>query len=223
MTVVDLERSERMGQRLARTALKVGFAPEVCTQLVQVFAGAMEPRHSACTHDHDPRWLHPGRSALILLLDVGAVEPAALALAMVHDSVEPGLSVGPEVLRPRDAGSIGARSASAGLAGVTSADTGSADADLAARLAELHAEWTEPASESEDERLLAASTSTRLAALAERLDHLRHAHLWPDPAARRVAHQRARSFHLPLAERTHGTLARRFAWWVRMFEERHLT
>jgi hypothetical protein len=200
MAGLDLERSERMGQRVARTAAKLGFSPEECGDVAWVHARAMTPRHAVCTDDHDPRWLHPGRSALILLLDVGRVEPAALALAMVRDSAAPELSVDP---RQPDFG------------------PGPSN-ELVARLTELYGEWVEPADESEVERLLAASTPTRLAALAEQLDHLRHAHLWPDLQARRAAHERARSFYLPLAERTHEKLARRFAWWVGMFGQRHL-
>jgi (p)ppGpp synthase/HD superfamily hydrolase len=59
-------------------------------------------------------------------------------------------------------------------------------------------------------------------ALAERLDQLRHAHLWPDPERRRRAHQEALSVYSPLAERASPKLARRYAWWCSMFARKYL-
>ena len=48
-------------------------------------------------------------------------------------------------------------------------------------------------------------------ALAERLDHLRHAHLWTDRARQRAAHDVALRIYAPVAERVHPTMARRYA------------
>jgi hypothetical protein len=72
------------------------------------------------------------------------------------------------------------------------------------------------------ERLLLASEEAQRAALAERLDHLRHAHLWPDLARRRSAHQVATEVYAEIARRVHPDLSRRYDWWCRMFAERHL-
>lgn len=81
-----------------------------------------------------------------------------------------------------------------------------------------------PVSGSEDlaERLVVADDRVRRIALAERLDHLRHAHLWSDRDARRRAHEEAVAVYAPVADRTHPDLARRYAWWCRMFAARHL-
>ena len=82
-----------------------------------------------------------------------------------------------------------------------------------------------PASGVDDlaERLWGAEPDACRAALAERLDHLRHAHLWPDLDERRRAHEEAVSVYAPMAERTHPQLAHRYAWWCRMFGARHLS
>ena len=81
-----------------------------------------------------------------------------------------------------------------------------------------------PPSGAEDlaERLVVADERVRRAALAERLDHLRHAHLWEDPGARRRAHAEALEVYAPVARRTHPALAHRYDWWCRMFGSRHL-
>ena len=71
------------------------------------------------------------------------------------------------------------------------------------------------------ERLLELERDLGLAALAERLDNLRHLHLredleavWPDH------HEEVTSAWLPFAQRVHPTLATRFAHWARTFVKR---
>lgn len=62
--------------------------------------------------------------------------------------------------------------------------------------------------------LLAAAAEVRCIALAERLDHARHWHLRPRPEWAGLAAE-TEAVYLPVAERTHPTLARRFRWWCR--------
>lgn len=71
------------------------------------------------------------------------------------------------------------------------------------------------------EELLLADEPLRAIALAERLDQLRHLHLY-DEEWWRPMHQEAAEIYLPLASRTHPILARRYRWWCRVFEERYL-
>ena len=80
-----------------------------------------------------------------------------------------------------------------------------------------------PASSGETllEDLVAAPLEARLVALAERLDHARHLHLRP-PAEWATFHETIGSVYLPLAQRTHPRLARRYDWWWHMFRRRFL-
>jgi hypothetical protein len=81
-----------------------------------------------------------------------------------------------------------------------------------------------PLPDAEDlaERLLIADPAVQLIAVAERLDQLRHAHLWNDPARARAAHDLAVRVYAAIAERVDATLSRRYDWWCRMFERKHL-
>ena len=72
------------------------------------------------------------------------------------------------------------------------------------------------------EDLLASESDIVLVALAERLDQVRHAHLWENPSEARAAHHEASEVYLRMAERTHAQLAARYASWCRAFKERYL-
>ncbi len=180
-----------MAVRVVRTALEAGVSEAGGRGLERLHALAMAVRDARLDDDHDPAYLHPGRSALILLQDVGESDPDVLGAALVVDSGTPELA--PD-LRDVDDPTVRA------LAGAV------------------------PASGAEDlaERLVVGDERLRRVALAERLDHLRHAHLWSDLEARRAAHAEAASVYAPVADRTHPVLARRYWWWCRMFGARHL-
>lgn len=139
-----------------------------------------------------PDFLHPGRTVLILLLDAGVTDPVLLAAGGLAETLHPGLAA------PRDTAA-------------------------APRVRALLDQVPTPAHEGERllEALLAASEPVRLIALAERLDHMRHLHLHPaeDWA---TLYRETRATYLPVAERTHPTLARRFRWWCDMFVRRYL-
>lgn len=185
------ERGEQMGVRVARTAEEAGVPAADRARLARIHAAAMAIRSGRAADDHDPAYLHPGRSALILLQDVGETDADVLGAAMAVDSQTPDWAPNPGDL------------ADPGVEALALAVPPSGAEDLA-------------------ERLVVGDDRLRRVALAERLDHLRHAHLWPDLDARRAAHSEAAEVYARVAARTHPVLARRYAWWCRMFGARHL-
>jgi (p)ppGpp synthase/HD superfamily hydrolase len=166
--------------------------------LERAHALAMEPRLGAGLDDHDPDFLHPGRTALILLLDAAETRAEVLAAAMLAETRRRELRV--DLARVRE---------------VLGAGPG---ADVAERVAAV------PLPDAADlaERLLLAEREVQLVALAERLDHLRHAHLWRDLEEKRDAHASAVQAYAGIADRVHPTLARRYRWWCEMFERNYL-
>ena len=191
-------RARAMAERVIRTAHGSGTPPAGLAVLERAHALAMEPRLAAGIDDHDPDFLHPGRTALILLLDTGETRADVLAAAMLTETLRPKLKA--------DAGRV----------------PGALGAEVGGRVEEWLAEVPDPEAEDLAERLLLAGPEVQLVALAERLDHVRHAHLWPDPDARREVHALTEAVYARIAERVHSTLARRYARWCEMFERNHL-
>lgn len=180
-----------MGHRLDEGAAERGVDDEGRQRIARVHDAAMALRREAGVGQHHRDYLHPGRSALILLIDLGEADATTLCAAIAFDSERSDWI-------PQ-----------AAVAG---------DPELEARVVAM------PPAGADDlaERLVVADDGVRRAALAERLDHLRHAHLWPDPEARRRAHAEAEAVYAPIAARTHPVFARRYDWWCRMFAARHL-
>jgi len=177
-----------------RSALRRTGVEEAEANVVErVFRLAMAPRVAQLDDDHHPAYLHPGRSVLILLQDVGEVDPTVLTLAALHESVDVNLSTAPELI----AEVLGA-SASEALESIPL-----------------------PGDERLVERLATLAPGVRLAALSERLDHLRHLHMRPDLIEHWAAtHEEVVYAWLPFAERTHPQVARRYAHWTRLFARR---
>ncbi len=142
--------------------------------------------------EHDPAYLHPGRSVLVLLQDVGPLPENVLAAAAAHESEEARFRVP--------------------LADVR--------AELGPDVADLVEVLPLPADEDLAERLVTLDEGARLAALAERLDHLRHAHLRHDPEWWRALDAEVRAAWAPVAERTHPRLADRYRAWLRAMGRR---
>jgi (p)ppGpp synthase/HD superfamily hydrolase len=180
-----------MGTRVVRTAQELGVAPSDLTLIERVHQTAMAVRDERADDDHDPQYLHPGRSALILLQDLGETDALTLAVTLIFDSA---------------------------WSAWTPSDREVDDA----RLSDLRGSVPKSGDEDLAERLVVGDDRVRRIALAERLDHLRHAHLWSDREARRLAHEEAVGVYAPVADRTHPDLSRRYAWWCRMFGARHL-
>ena len=181
-----------MARSLSAALATAGYPPQDVLRLGQAFATAMAPRIERLEDDHHPAYLHPGRSVLVLIHDVGAVPCTTLVTAALLESEDHQLRVPPgEVTR------FGARIV----------------ADLAA--------LPLPGDERLVERLVGLSREGALAALAERLDHLRHLHLRDDLRPRWAErHREVVGAWLPFAERTEPRLATRFAHWERTFRRR---
>ncbi|MGD2070983.1 MAG: hypothetical protein PVI57_20105 [Gemmatimonadota bacterium] len=204
------DRGFHMGRRLRRSARRAGVGPGGATFLEALHACAMEPRRAALADPRHPDFLHPGRSALILLLDGGVTAVDALAATVVLDTARPGLAPPDDVVE---------RVAAAAAPDETPADGLDRVATARAALG-LRRAVPRPDATDLTEALVVAPEPVRLVALAERLDHLRHAHLRGDPGAARRALGQAFEVYLPVAERTHPVLARRYASWCRTFARR---
>ncbi|MDT8340116.1 MAG: hypothetical protein RQ751_01270 [Longimicrobiales bacterium] len=188
MPVPDRERAQHMTLRLRRTLerLGVGAVPE----LAAAHEVAMAPRHAVLDDDHDPRYLHPGRSALIALGDGQVRDPVLVAAALLFESLDARL--GPQA-----------------------AEVAAIGSDAVARGWEVAAALPRPEDEALAERLVCAGEGERVVALAEWLDQLRHLRHWAGAECVRDAHRLTREVYLPVAERTGGALARRLRWWLR--------
>ncbi len=182
-----------MAASVVRTARSLGVSTESIPVVSSAHALAMEHRAGALGDDRHPAFLHPGRSVLILLRDVGCRDPVMLAAVAVVESEDAELRVPPALVR-------------------------SVLGDDVAALAEA---VPMPGAESLAYDLVTAEERVRLVALAERLDHLRHGHLRDaERAWRAAAHHQAVAVYLPVAHRTHPRLAQRYGHWCRTFARR---
>jgi hypothetical protein len=177
-----------MALRLTRVADRAGVRRIGLLQAAHRVA--MEPRHRLLDDDHDPRYLHPGRTFLIALNDGGLRDESLLATGLLLDTLDP--SVEP------------ARAA------VTAED----DPEVAQAWARARA-LPRPWDDDLVERLVTAPPGEQTVVLSEWLDQLRHLRLWGDPSTVMRAMDMTREAYLPVAERLGGTLCRRFRWWIR--------
>jgi hypothetical protein len=193
-SVSEEDRGTAMASSVARTARSFGVEAAGVALLSRAHALAMGPRVRALgDDDHHPLYLHPGRTVLILLRDVGVTDPVVLAAAALTESEDVAFRIG--------------------LAAVREA-AGDAVAELV-RAVPL------PGGETLAEALVTAEEPVRLVALAERLDHARHGHLREaDAAWRRALHDEVGAVYLPVAERTDPRLAQRYRHWWRVFATR---
>lgn len=197
MPIPDDVRGVAMLRRVEATARSLGVSSSGRWLLGHAARLALERRRRLLDDDHDPHYLHAPRSALVLLLDTGelnALLPAAAALAESER----------DDLRVPDADVL----------------EGSPPDQRAAveRVLSLRAELDPPAGTDLLEHLVGSEEAVRRVALAERLDHIRHVHMVSDeqPVAERLTaalHEVERVW-LPVAERTHARLARRFRHWA---------
>jgi len=148
-----MERHELMAASVATAARGGGLSEEDVALLGRAHALAMEPRVATIEDDHDPAYLHPGRTVLVLLQDVRDVPVDALCAAAVHETERTDLRVGVDEVRRV----------------------------LGDRVADIVEALPLPGDERLLERLVTLDRPSLLAALAERLDQLRHAHLREDP------------------------------------------
>ena len=183
-----------MADRVDRTAVAAGVDRPGRDLIGAAMEVARAPRLDVIDDDHHPDYLHPGRTAVVLFDDVGLADPLALAAACVLDTHRGDLE-------PPDR---------------------EVTANVSAAVTDFRNAVPRPGSVTLLEDLLASEPDVILVALAERLDQVRHAHMWGDLAEAREAHQEASEVYLKMAERTHSLLATRYAHWCRAFSERYL-
>ena len=152
----------------------------------------MALRVDALSDDHHPAFLHPGRSALVLLGDEPDAPADAVVLATLLESRDAHLRVGPDTVAE----------------------------SLGAALATSWASVPLPGTEDLVERLITLDRPAALAAAAERLDHLRHEHLREPTVPWVELVQDVERAWLPFAQRTSADLARRYTHWLRLFRRR---
>jgi len=188
---IDVDRATAMAASLTKAAHRVGTPPEGIYWLSRAHALAMAPRLEQLGDDHHPAYLHPGRSALVLIRDAEVSDALTLAGAVVLETRDDALRMSTDLVDR-----------------------------LGPELSELVAAVPRPGGDSLTERLVTASNEVRLAALAERLDHLRHEHLREERDHWRELHDEVGSVWWPVAKRTHAKLATRYAHWHRTFAKR---
>ncbi len=192
--MTDGLRAEAMKRRLTRTAGGRGITGTDAELLLRAFDLGMEPRFAAGVGDHHPDYLHPSRTALILMDDARIEDAAVIAAALVTETRSPGFAVS-----AADLERLGSR-----VHAIVSeiANFGPMEDTLA-------------------ERLVGASMDARLVAIAERLDHARHLHLrGRDEWAQ--YHAATCGTYAPVAHRTDAAMAGRIDWWCTTFRERFL-
>ena len=155
----------------------------------------MEPRRTLLDDDHHPDYMHPGRCAVIMMDDLQETDPVTISAVVLVESARPDLRVPVQTM------------------------VGRLESDVVSLVRSVPS----PGGDDLAEVLVTASDPVRRVALTERLDQLRHAHLWPSVERRRRAHDEAREIYLPVAERTDPTLFRRYRWWCGMFARRYLS
>lgn len=187
-------RAEAMARRILRTAGRLGVDDRGQGRLRRAFDIGMAPRMERGLDDHHPDWLHPSRTALILMDDARVADPGPIAVALVTETRDRALRIEAETLRAVDP-----------------------------ELASLAAEVPDPdrAGDGLMEALIAVSTQAALVAVAERLDHARHLHL-RDRDEWAMYHATTCSIYAPVARRTHPALAGRIDWWCTTFQQRFL-
>ena len=188
MTAEEITRDQAMEARVGRTLEDEGWPVADIGRVRAAHRLAMTPRIERLVDPHHPDFLHPGRTVLILILDAGFRDLAGLAAAALVESEREDLRVDRSVIRD----ALGPEVAD-WVAAVPLDPEGLAEA------------------------LVTAGKGVRTVALAERLDHCRHAKFWPDREARVRILEQAETTFGPVAERTDPALARRFVRWSGAF------
>jgi (p)ppGpp synthase/HD superfamily hydrolase len=168
---------------------------------------AMQARENgshALPSDQHPTFLHPGRTVLILLQDLDETDGSVLAAAALSESRDTSLRVAPAIARE--------------LLDEKGFSTWNS-LPVVDWQGEAHGTGSDRGPENGDRELLEALVTADVpvakVALAEALDHLRHAHLLTERNERVRAALLAERVYAPVAERVHPVLERRLNWWTR--------
>jgi len=181
-----------MTRSVVSATTAAGYPPEDVSRLSRAIGTAMGPRIERLGDDHHPAYLHPGRSVLVLVRDVGGVSCETLVVAALLESEDAELRASMDEV---------ARFGQQTLDDVSALPL--------------------PGDERLMERLVGLPHGLALAAFAERLDHLRHLHLREDLRPYWVErHREVVEAWLPFAERADPRLATRFGHWERTFRRR---
>jgi len=191
----EVSRWELMAGRVDRTAVAAGVDRPGRDLIGAAMEVARAPRLETIDDDHHPDYLHPGRTVVVLLDDVGLADPLALAAACVLDTRRADLE-------PPDR---------------------EVTENVGAAVTAFRSAVPRPGSVRLLEDLLASEPEVVVVALAERLDQVRHAHLWGDLSEAPALYEEASEVYLKMAERTHTRLAARYAAWCRTFKERYMS
>jgi (p)ppGpp synthase/HD superfamily hydrolase len=189
------ERAEAMARRLGRTAHRLGLEAAGRQRVLEAYATAMAPRLERVPTDHHPDFLHPARTALILMDDARVSDPLTLAAAALTETRAGAPGATPSVMEALDPEATAVASA------VVAAGAARADRQV--------------------EELLALAPEGLLVAVAERLDHARHLHL-REREEWAPYHARTCEAYAAVASRAHATLARRLEFWCATFSRRFL-
>lgn len=186
-------RAEAMARRLDRTARRLGMTSETRDLLRQAFRAAMEPR-VARLRDHHPDYLHPARTALILMDDCRVSDGDTLVAALLAETRASSLTVTARMVE-----------------------------SLTPAAARILAAIPDPVREGDRllESLLALDVDAGMVAAAERLDHARHLHLRPRDEWAEY-HATTCAAYAPVAPRAHPRLGERLDWWCSTFRDRFL-
>ncbi len=195
MSIDDVARGVAMGRRVVRTAARLGLAGEDLELLRVAHDRARVPREARLDDDHDPHYLHPGRTALILMLDTEESDPVVLAAALLAESERPDLRVATAELLAMD----------------VSERLGAWLRDAVA----LRDAVPDPHDPELVERLVVAGEPLVRLAVAERLDQARHSHMWREGKKDAAFLDEVARVYGPLAERSHPKLAHRYRRWSR--------
>lgn len=190
--MADTSRAGAMVASVQRAVRSLGVEGDDLLLLERAHRLAMEPRVALLDDDHHAAYLHPGRTILILVRDVGVTDVGVLAAAGLYESMDPGLRVDPVHVR-ETVGEV---------------------------VVELLARVPDPASDRHVEELVTAPEAVQWIALAERLDHFRHLHMRGGAERWAALHEEGGSVWLPVAERVHPRLATRYRHWHRVFARR---
>jgi hypothetical protein len=153
---------------------------------------ALQPRlnHYMDVFHHD--LLHPARTVLILIEQADCRNGALLAAAALTETLSAAVRVPVEVARALN--------------------------ERVGRLVELVPNPLD-GGEALLEQLVTAQEESALIAVAERLDHARHLHM-REAASWRAFYEQVEAVYLPVAQRVHQQLFRRFERWATAFQRR---